>query len=67
MEILGFDESEFDEILKGWDTDIDLPEIKNSRMARITIECKEPDKHDVLIIVEEAVKESGIDGVVVGS
>lgn len=67
LEILGFDESEFDEILKGWDTDIDLPEIKNSRMARITIECKEPDKHDVLIIVEEAVKESGIDGVVVGS
>ena len=66
LEILGFDESEFDEIQKGWDTDIDLPEITNSGMAKITVECNEQDKNDVLIIVEEAVKESGIDGVVVG-
>lgn len=66
--VTGFDDSELDTILNGWNSDIEIPEDVNEPDNSFTIKIKgqEVDRDDVLSTIERALKESGIEGLEIG-
>ena len=64
LDLLGFNESELDEIVNGWSSDIALPESpKETKDSKIVITCRDIDKDDLLGVIEKAVSDSGIEKV----
>ncbi len=64
IELLGFDATEIDHIVNGWNTDLEVPDKSEASGFRFAIKGEnELDKDAMIDLIQRAIDESGIEGV----
>lgn len=65
LSVLGFDESELDNIMNGWSVDFELPTSNlqdDSDEGKIVIKCNKDDKEDIINFIGSELKKKGYTG-----